>query len=69
MDESMGRALMVSDPRYSTARLLTHLFSLLETAHTAFSVRLVYYLTVVAFGNMEKLALPDWFATILGLVF
>ena len=69
MDEIMGRTLVVSVLVYNTARLFTHPSSLLETVHTAFSVRILYYLTVIAFGNMEKLVLTDWFVRFFALMF
>ena len=69
MDEIMGRTPVVSVLVYNTARLFTHPSSLLETVHTVFSVRLLYYLTVIAFGNMEKLALTDWFVRFFALMF
>ena len=65
----MGRTPVVSVLIYNTAQLFTNPSSLLETVHTAFSVRLLYYLTVIAFGNMEKLALTDWFVRFLALMF
>ena len=65
----MGRTPVVSVLIYNTAQLFTNPSSLLETVHTVFSVRLLYYLAVIAFGNMEKLALTDWFVRFLALMF
>ncbi|KAK7693079.1 hypothetical protein QCA50_002644 [Cerrena zonata] len=40
---------------------LTELMSrVIETAHTAFVLRILYYLVIISFGNGESLAKIDW---------
>ena len=37
-------------------------YSLLETMHSAFAIRLFYYLLIISFGRMDMVAKIDWYA-------
>ncbi|KAK7689158.1 hypothetical protein QCA50_007849 [Cerrena zonata] len=41
-------------------RIWVSILCFLETIHTAFSMRLLYYLVVLSFGSLEKLGRIDW---------
>ena len=36
------------------------LFRVLETMHTGFVLRILYYIVIISFGDGEKLAKIDW---------
>ena len=36
------------------------LFRILETMHTGFVLRILYYIVIISFGDGEKLAKIDW---------
>lgn len=60
----MGYGVVVSPTEGSYAsRLNLCRYSLLETLHTGFSMRLLYFTTVLSFGRLDMVGLVDWFVT------
>ncbi|KAK7689141.1 hypothetical protein QCA50_007832 [Cerrena zonata] len=46
------------DPRW--IRILVAVVWLLETLHSAFAMRLLYYFVILSFGSVEKVNEIDW---------
>ena len=62
MDEISRRSCLVRLTFFLTARSHIHapLFRVLETMHTGFVLRILYYIVIISFGDGEKLAKIDW---------
>ena len=56
-----GSYVLITFLSMSIPMTLPH-YSLLETMHSAFAIRLFYYLLIISFGRMDMVAKIDWYA-------
>ena len=52
--------LLSTSTRLPGPIFMTPLFRVLETMHTGFVLRILYYIVIISFGDGEKLAKIDW---------